>query len=350
MLSSLTSLRFFAAMMVVAHHLPGSPFFFAEGYTGVTFFFVLSGFILSVRYASGFRDGTVTARAFWSARIARIYPLHLLTLAAAAPIAWHWAPWWEFCQKLAAQLTLTHAAIPLRSFFFSFDEPSWSLSVEAFFYLLFPLLAAASARSLVLLLASVLCYHGFITAAGGESAHFLGYIFPVARLGDFVAGILLFRFFRSRPQLRAGAATSVQGAALALLIICYASAAKAPQVLRYDIYYLPAMAAVVLAFAYQRGLLARAASRPALVLLGDASFALYLLQWLVISYGKMVRPIGISEAAAAAVYVAVTVGLSVLVHKLYELPAKAFTLRLLRGFAASGSPRITDRQSMVNSG
>src|SRR3954452_4476377 len=77
-LRSLTSLRFFAAMLVVFFHC-GVQFrfpawtgdFFTNGYEAVSFFFVLSGFILTYVYAAD-PETEVPRRRFWVARIARI--------------------------------------------------------------------------------------------------------------------------------------------------------------------------------------------------------------------------------------------------------------------------------------
>src|SRR5262249_3327802 len=89
-LNALTSLRFFAAMYVLAfHYAPSnaSSSFLRFGYTGVTFFFILSGFILAHNYQGvDFRD-RFNRYSYFSARIARIYPVFLLSLLASLPFA-----------------------------------------------------------------------------------------------------------------------------------------------------------------------------------------------------------------------------------------------------------------------
>src|SRR5215469_15689462 len=88
-LPSLTGTRWMAAFLVFGLHLRnlgylnGAPVDFAgwpfmAGTTGVSFFFVLSGFVLT--WSARPRD---TAAGFWRRRIARIYPVHLATAAAA---------------------------------------------------------------------------------------------------------------------------------------------------------------------------------------------------------------------------------------------------------------------------
>ena len=88
MINTLTSLRLIFALMVFgAHCYIISDFFnihfFKEGFVGVSFFFVLSGFIIAYNYQKKLSENTMTKRRFWVARIARIYPLHWLTLFMA---------------------------------------------------------------------------------------------------------------------------------------------------------------------------------------------------------------------------------------------------------------------------
>ena len=91
MINTLTSLRIFFALMVFGAHcyVIDSSFdahFFKEGFVGVSFFFVLSGFIIAYNYQEKLLEKTATKRTFWVARLARIYPLHLLTLLIAVCI------------------------------------------------------------------------------------------------------------------------------------------------------------------------------------------------------------------------------------------------------------------------
>ena len=80
MINTLTSLRFIFAMMVFGAHcyVIDNHFdihFFKEGFVGVSFFFMLSGFIIAYNYQKKFSENKITKRTFWVARIARIYPL-----------------------------------------------------------------------------------------------------------------------------------------------------------------------------------------------------------------------------------------------------------------------------------
>ena len=79
-LNALTSLRFFAAFVVMLHHFISGSLGFAGAAHGVAFFFVLSGFILTSNYPhlSTWQD----RRSFLLARFARIWPAHV----AARPL------------------------------------------------------------------------------------------------------------------------------------------------------------------------------------------------------------------------------------------------------------------------
>lgn len=157
---TLTSLRFFAAMLVVFHHfgyyLPFDPtaytWFLKRGALAVDFFFILSGFILTHAYGDALLNQKTSFRHFITRRFARIYPLHGLTLLISGILAlaglgfgqigrWdgHF-PLWSFF----ANIMLVHAWGLDNGL--TFNVPSWSISAEWFAYLVFPLLLVYLAR------------------------------------------------------------------------------------------------------------------------------------------------------------------------------------------------------------
>jgi peptidoglycan/LPS O-acetylase OafA/YrhL len=144
-LHALTSLRFFAAAMIVLFHSQG--YFGAiaplQRFTltqGVCFFFVLSGFILTYAYPS--LDGRGVQR-FLVSRLARIVPLHLAALLLYVLLL---PAWYRDSVSSATHgaglLTafLMQAWVPLYRVQTAFNGVSWSLSAECFFYLCFPFL------------------------------------------------------------------------------------------------------------------------------------------------------------------------------------------------------------------
>ena len=125
----------------------------------VDLFFVVSGFVIARQYFDSVGDAASTGRFLWR-RIARIYPLHLATLAfyVAIALALHSGlgksdnPARYPFSDLPPQFLLLHAFDGER---LTFNFPSWSLSAEMFCYLLFPLVAAVTARRKGLIIALV---------------------------------------------------------------------------------------------------------------------------------------------------------------------------------------------------
>jgi peptidoglycan/LPS O-acetylase OafA/YrhL len=149
-LKPLTSLRFFAAFAIVILH---SKLYMKWGWAqsiqiplahGVSFFFVLSGFILTHVYHARHDIGY---SGFIRLRLARIWPVHLATLLL---VVWfiHPATFQGTDPRLVllANATLTHALIPVFSYYFAWNSVSWSISTEMCFYLCFPFLVARVAR------------------------------------------------------------------------------------------------------------------------------------------------------------------------------------------------------------
>lgn len=141
-LPALTSLRFFACIVVVLYHvaLPALQGRAHEaisiGFVGVSLFFVLSGVIMTYVYG---RRSNSSPKAYWFARFARLYPIYLLGLLLGAPAFLD-----GVLQRGDSLLTLFLAPTLLQSWLpltaCKWNCPGWSLSVEVLFYFIFPLI------------------------------------------------------------------------------------------------------------------------------------------------------------------------------------------------------------------
>ncbi|MFD9003489.1 acyltransferase family protein [Streptomyces sp. NPDC059582] len=146
-LPSLTGLRFWAALLVVLYHLsrqvgtvPGLSDAVWYGRSGVTFFFVLSGVVLAWTY-----DGAnVPTRVFLWRRFARIWPMLAVSVGASVAV-WALMDQAVSLKAVAATLLLVHAWFPIPVIFKGGNPAAWSLSDEAWFYLIFPALLAVLA-------------------------------------------------------------------------------------------------------------------------------------------------------------------------------------------------------------
>lgn len=199
-LRSLTSLRFFAAAVVVAYHAGkwsqvdgGAPSgVFRFGFVGVSFFFLLSGLVLAWTWRPG-----EPLRRFYLRRFARVWPLHALTTCAAIGL---WAVGgvvaanWD---ALPAHALLVQAWSTSADSVFAWNGLSWSLSAEAFFYALFPAIVVLTDRHRV---GPVLAAGSGVTwlfVIGGAvlltTPELVGplYWLPWYRIGEFVVGVAL---------------------------------------------------------------------------------------------------------------------------------------------------------------
>lgn len=149
----LTALRFFAALWVVGlHYRDNLPFdvdpytsFFANGVMGVDLFFILSGFVLAHSYGRDLQNFNYVK--FLTRRLARIYPMHLVTLVAMVALGLATSaidvglsnPLMFDYSQIPSQLLLLHAWNGPS--YFAFNAPSWSISAEWMAYLVFPVIA-----------------------------------------------------------------------------------------------------------------------------------------------------------------------------------------------------------------
>jgi peptidoglycan/LPS O-acetylase OafA/YrhL len=316
-LPALTSLRFFAAFHVVMFHLytmhilEGRGLYrklASIGYVGVSLFFVLSGFILVYTYAG--RDWTWGE--FWRARFARVYPAYLFSLLLTAP------GFFYVCLKLKdmdipyfawfkTHLVLSSTLVPLllQSWVpgaaLAWNGPAWSLSVEAFFYLVFPFLVVRLMRSNKTTLAWILCGCWLISLAlsagywllkpdgvAQTNDQFLNLMWlntlkfnPLSRLPEFVMGACCgFLFLRSAVERKWATPLLVGG--LVLFVAVAVASPSIPYPILHNSSLSPAFAAIIFGLALRPEWTSFLGARP-LVLLGDASYTLYLLHSFILS-------------------------------------------------------------------
>jgi peptidoglycan/LPS O-acetylase OafA/YrhL len=369
-LPSLTGARWWAAFAVFLLHalvfLPVYPFQKSElfrqihqlmpmqlGAAGVTFFFVLSGFII---YWS-FRPGSSVPRFYWR-RVLKIYPTHLVAalafiLVASVPLTRMvvWAP----------NLALIHTWVPKWTTVGGLNVPSWSLAAEILFYLSFPLALPLVRRikshhvwwALAGLLVAILLLHTayYLWVPGPKGiantfaprlipgevspyfelhaapiwfeqpdipvapSYWLSYNFPLSRLPEFFLGVLA-----ARLVLEGRWRNTRLAPPMIVLMIAYAATWVVPPNYKMSALLLAPMTAVVATLAARdlAGIRGFTAS-PRMVWLGNISFAFYLIQFPVMVLitrlfigGKQFGPLGwlgfaalslvVSTVVAAAMY------------------------------------------------
>lgn len=302
----LTSMRFLFCLMVFFSHLTFlsksdsktiqtiSKNIFDEGYIGVSFFFILSGFVLSYNYWDKFKSKTITSKEFYVARFARIYPLHLLTFLASVPLLLKSIlskPLLYLALSLV-HLSLLQSFVPVKTVYFNFNSPAWSISDEMFFYLLTPFLFGALIflkakhnifTSLIVLFVIVLTGMVFLPE---KYQHAIFYVHPFTRVLDFILGIFIFLAYQkfdlnnlSKPLM-----SWLEVSSITLFLIFFAYHNHIPQVYRFSVYYWIPTIFVLLVFSFQKGAVSRILSHNKLLYLGEISFGFYMIHILVIRY------------------------------------------------------------------
>lgn len=364
-LNNLTAARFIAALLVYVHHssaieyasMPGDFLrnFASNGHVGVSFFFVLSGFVLAASNLDRLSTmGLGSTLAFYWKRGARILPLWLL---ASAPFIIKAAQ--EGDPRLWAYLTFTQAWSGNVNVSFALLAVAWTLSVELFFYLTFPFIAAAvgpfRSRWLgpVLIICGLLIptiaalYFEFkpeLAALGSsnpDSSHRWLYRSPLIRLGEFIAGIGSFVLVARHNLWRSqGIWTGVLLLTTATVVVTMGIQEKAPliRVMPYAAMFVIAVVALARLEQLGAGIRWRIP-----ILLGEASFAFYLIHQY---YFKLVLQPPLIEAfglhVAQATVLLATISASIGLHLIIEVPARTILLRVLRVRSSMPKARVVE--------
>ncbi len=297
-LPSLTALRGVAAFWVVIYHysvqcLPNldvvpHTYLIHKGYLAVDMFFMLSGFVMTHVYHRAFSESvTRNYRSFLFARVARIYPLHLLILllfvatavasqlTAGTPIdSLHNVPL-RGSESVSAFVANVFMLQGLDAGQLSWNYPSWSISVEFMAYLLFPFALPAIWRAsdkakiaVALFLFALLGLLAFLTK--GNFDQWDGPITLLRCLPEFILGTLLYCAFQAVPRGSFLDRDATAFGVLLMIILCLHAGAP-------DLLIACLFAVLVLTAVLNSGSFAAAANTPSLIWLGDISYSLYLV-------------------------------------------------------------------------
>jgi peptidoglycan/LPS O-acetylase OafA/YrhL len=353
----LTSVRFFAASLVLFHHSVRTflPVFSARDVHGVpedmagilslafpvsaSFFFFLSGYVLSFVYLHNIP--VVDRSNFFAARFARLYPLYFVVLVLDTP---------ELLvpeiQRYGMKVGLTKTAgifaanalmlqVWKGSRLMRIDLPSWSLCVEAFFYVCFPLLGVLlwKLRGARLWMTALALYIGGQALVWGMRPHLsleMALTLPPLHLSTFSLGILLARWQtlqqqrKDKAQVRVWQVNTVLGLSLGGL---FGSALLVPLFRVPAPYNNGLLAPVFAGFVWALSVIPTALSRwlcgKWVVALGNASYALYLIHMPILSLFLYFR--WVTHAFYPA-YLALCVGVSLLSFRYFETPVRLWLL------------------------
>lgn len=356
-LPALTGLRFVLAVWVILHHISGHnmmleawtdalPWYGQSivhaGYMAVQTFFILSGFVLARTYANSSWTRTDVIRYGW-ARIARIYPVYLISLAVVSPFIFE--TMLKPGRTPAEKTTLLGDYVLVLQGWTTglnvgWNTPAWSLSCEFFFYLLFPFVfpflrnAGRKMLACIALLAivtPVLMAHANIPWEWKPLHHFSDFVIGIVAAGAYGA-------LRTRMHGR-GAWLYLPAMALGVYVILF------PGIMRGTYGDLntglrPLNAIALLGFALSGGACARLLSGRTLDYLGKISYSMYILHVPVLwwySHWAMHGPLHMPGTIATLVYFGMVTAVSAAAFRWVEMPANKWIRKQVDG-------RLTRRQ------
>ena len=355
-LDQITFTRFIAAMTVVFFHYGQSvfpaniPFLFENATAGpiaVGYFYVLSGFIMAIAYYQPDKNQrkNFNKTKYWVARFARIYPVYLVALLiiAAAKFKTLGQDW----ETLPLHLLLLQSWIP--GYPITLNTPGWSLSVEAFFYLCFPFLLAwiykRGIKSLTLfavilwLITQIVLLVQLNSEAYAPKLllHDFIYYNPLMHLNQFVLGLVCGVYFKNS---KANSTESNSGFWLLLSFIAmfmliwgrpHLETLFGIRLAFTNGLLAPAFLAVIIFLAKHKGFVTKLFTYPFLILLGEASYSLYILQKPIHGiYDKVIVPrINLSDTLHFYIFVILLILISIASYKFLEVPMRKKINKLL---------------------
>jgi peptidoglycan/LPS O-acetylase OafA/YrhL len=367
-LPCLTGARFGAALAVVLFHfgqfkpIPG--IFFDYGRQAVSFFFILSGVVLTYTYRNAMSARTLAWSEFFNLRLSRIVPVHVVTWLIATLLyvwlAWHPDQGRHPLAYWIMGLFCVQVYWPSLDNLFRWNGQAWSISCELFFYALFPLLLLPLARRMKSIGSVIACGCGIyllqvalyscasaILAILISPAHsFLGYqtyaetttaalqVFPPLRLGEFVIGMCIgLLLLRPEPLLRSSRkANLLLGfCTVALLLLDRVPHLTLnPFVVGSEAYllFVPVLALTLVALVSGLTVLTPVLENRFAILLGEASYSLYLVHGFFVPGPHSGRLTYILSLAGSIVS-------SIILYWFLERPARRIWRQVLGGTRSS---------------
>jgi len=342
---ALDALRGVLALFVVLFHLPVASHLrdlplVMHGYLVVDYFFVLSGFVIAHSYGRRIETGA-QGRDFLIKRVARVWPLHAVMLGAFVLLevvraVTHFdsvpaftgdrAPGGILTNLLMIQALGTEDSQ-------TWNGPAWAVSAEMLCYVVFAGLILWARRWAILLAVIIAGFGLVILVAYAPTEPWAAWMNTTWRTGwaralyGFFLGVIIYRLWSWRPA--PGSGWLEAGLIAAALVFVWL--AVGPWTVLASLAFAP----VVWVLAGDRGPVARALCRPALIKLGDISYGVYLIHMflitlMVIAARKLdlfhdrridLGSVWLNDLLMLG-FLATSIGLAMLSYRYIEMPAR----------------------------
>lgn len=344
-LPNITFFRFVAALWIVVYHfglkvtaihdnhLLNS--IFKNGFQAVSFFYVLSGFIMAYIYYSISLENKFNVWKYWKARFARIYPAYFFAFALCILVYSYWGNKLDFVNVLSEIFCLTTWRIDGISSYYNY--PDWSISVEFFFYLCFPILIKWGIKLNSTILSLIAFTLWIITQLYYNSipVHYqktLEY-FPLLHLSSFILGVYGgIIYFKFSEQILSVSKWKVAG--LTFTIFCVLNLFQFFTNTKENVgLYSPLFLLFIILLVTDNYYLTRFFSNRIADFLGDISYSLYIFQYPVYLFSKMIADkinFNVDGVTFFMAYLLTLVAISILTYTIIEKPFRKFILKTKR--------------------
>ncbi len=353
-LDQLTFTRFVAILVVLFFHGGGGVYLQAINFspvspilisatTSVTYLYVLSGFVMSlVNYRPGekFNIGK-----YWTARFVRLYPLYLISFLL---VCYYYL---DSIAQIKLQKTLTNIFV-LQAWWpryaQSFNYASWSMTVEFFFYAVFPFFTLWAYRqptkkliwvSIIVWVFSQMIHNALWIGYFPEYENFLVY-FPLFHLSSFILGTVggIWYLREGRERVNKASTTLVVFTGGVLLVSAYtvisSEIAKFPHGIQLMTGLLaPVLTIIIMALALDKSRLSTVLNYPVLVALGETSYGLYILHVPVIwIYQRALENLSLADPQLIFDYtfLPLMIAIGLLIHFYLDQPLRSWLKKILQ--------------------
>ncbi len=288
MIKTLTSWRGIFALCIVCFHFAMHEFD-QMAFAGVTFFFIISGFLVALRHES-----LESTKQYYLRRVRRIFPLHWLALTAMIALDLVMIHKFHYGWDLPLHVALLQSWVPNVDVYYNYSIHSWFLSSLLFAIIATPLLLRfinTTNRKVAWAIMITACLA--VTALylfASEKLFSFYHVFPPMRLVDYTLGMMLGATMRTplkTQHVSPASASAIEVAALLIFAAFIALHASGNQLaLRLGnapLWWIPVALLIVTFTALDgnEGIVGKLLTIRPLVWLGEISFEIYILQKLV---------------------------------------------------------------------